>query len=86
MNQLTFYSRKFCTDFTFWRLVSYKPVDYKKKENKCINSNVVRISYIKGGLSGQMTRQFLDVLELFSPYKDKLSNFRFRLIFIFSKK
>ena len=33
-----------------------------------------------------MTSQFLNVLELFSPYKDKLSNFRFRLTFIFNEK
>ena len=33
-----------------------------------------------------MTRQFLIVLELFSVLKSKLSNFRFRLIFIFNKK
>ena len=41
---------------------------------------------VKGGLSGRMTRQFLNALELFSPQKIKLSNFRFRLIFIFNKK
>ena len=33
-----------------------------------------------------MTWQFLIVLELFSVLKSKLSNFRFRLIFIFNKK
>ena len=33
-----------------------------------------------------MTWQFLNVLELSSPYKSKLSNFRFCLIFIFNKK
>ena len=41
---------------------------------------------IKGRLSAQMTWQFLNALELFSPYKSKLSNFRFCLIFIFNKK
>ena len=33
-----------------------------------------------------MTWQFLNVSELFFPWKSKLSNFRFRLIFIFNKK
>ena len=41
---------------------------------------------IKGRLSGQMTKQFLNVLELFSPSKRKLSNFRFHSIYIFNKK
>ena len=41
---------------------------------------------LKGGLSGRMTWQFLNTLELFSPSKSKLSSFCFRLIFIFNKK
>ena len=41
---------------------------------------------VKGGLSGRMTWQFINVLELYSSYKRKLSNFRFRSIFIFNKK
>ena len=41
---------------------------------------------IKGGLSGRMTQQFLNVLQLFSLWKRKLSNFRFCSIFIINKK
>ena len=43
-------------------------------------------SYFKGRVSGQMVWQFLNALELLFPWKIKLSNFRFRLIFIFNKK
>ena len=41
---------------------------------------------VKGGLWGWMTWYLLNALELFSPSKSKLSNFRFCLMFIFNKK
>ena len=38
---------------------------------------VVVYHLLKGGLLDRMVVQFLNVLELFSGYKSKLSNFRF---------
>ena len=40
----------------------------------------------KGGLSGRMTWQFLNALDIFSSYKSNLSNFCFQSIFICNKK
>ena len=55
-------------------------------KSTCTISKKGNLGCFKGGLSGRMTWQFSNALELFSTQKIKLSNFRFCLIFIFNKK
>ena len=62
------------------------PATLLKKETLAQVLSCEFCGMFKGGLSGWMTWQFLNVLELFSLQKSKLSNFRFRSIFIFNKK
>ena len=74
--------------FTWWPKISFQMTMWLLKNTK--KGVYIRLWYLscnlKGRLSGRMTKQFLNVLELFSPYKRKPTNLRFRSIFIFNKK
>ena len=55
------------------------------KRDSCSPERIIVTAWFKGGLSGRMTWQFLNALELCSPWKRKLSTFRFPSNFIFNK-
>ena len=63
-----------------------KSITITRKTLEWLPPEILFTIKVKGRLLGRMTWQFLNVLELFSPEKRKLSNFHFRSIFIFNKK